>query len=67
MVQLHFLDGFTSYSEMGTPDGVVRHDFARAHEAAGDPGFAQSLPDTCWSCYAQAIAEAEAQKAAQGV
>ena len=54
-----------SRMDVETADGVVRRDYQRAHEAAGDPGFETSIPGTCWSCYAKEIAQAEAELAAK--
>ena len=37
---------------------TVRYDPETAHARAGDPSYAESLPESCGLCQAEAIAEA---------
>ena len=47
-----------------TISGDTRRDPATAHKAIGDEGGLQRIPDSCWACEAQALAEQAANKAA---
>ena len=51
----------SSQWEMVDDHGITRLDPERAHEAAGDTGFATRIPETCGLCQAKELAEAEAQ------
>ena len=56
---------FTSKYEGGSPRAPTRSDPETAHKSAGDDGFTQYLPDSCYLCWAKEIALQEAEEQAQ--
>ena len=51
--------------EVISDDGKRRKDARTAHAEAKDPLGTLHIPDTCWLCYATALANKRAEEASQ--